>query len=71
MKTKKLPKRKSHSFSSYDDIRKSGVKQDKQKRAKKMSIYDEMSDDEFGENFASDEDFNDYDYDKEDRDDYY
>lgn len=74
MKTKKLPKRKNE-FATSEDAKKQSVKLNKQKRAKKPSIYDEMSDDDYENSYNSgydrDDYYNDYDYDKDENEDYY
>ncbi len=67
MKSKKLPQKKSAEFDSNEKAKKAGLKEPKQKRAKKPSIYD---DDEMEDLILSDQDFggfNDYD----DDDDFY
>jgi len=75
MKSKNLPKRKNVNHSPSDEVRRHAVKL-KQKRAKKPSIYDEMSEDEYDDVYSmdydrEDEDEYDYNYDKEDNEDYY
>ena len=72
IKTKKqMTLKKGIKSDFHEDAKKNALKATKQKRIKKLSIYDEEEEDNYDRNYDREDDYKEYDYDKDDEEDYY